>query len=41
MHAVGEHVPVANLLMAAQVYLDAALTLCSQPAAKHEIGTTV
>ncbi|MCC7487459.1 MAG: M20/M25/M40 family metallo-hydrolase [Burkholderiales bacterium] len=32
MHAVGEHVPVANLVTAARVYLDAALTLCSRPA---------
>lgn len=36
MHAVGEHAHVDNLLAAAQVYLDAALTICSQPAkAKH------
>lgn len=32
MHAVGEHAHVDNLLAAAQVYLDAALTICSQPA---------
>ena len=39
MHAVGEHASVANLLTAAQVYLDAALTLCSQPAASgHATG---
>jgi acetylornithine deacetylase/succinyl-diaminopimelate desuccinylase-like protein len=38
MHAVGEHVPVENLVTAARVYLDAALTLCSQPAAaKHTV----
>jgi acetylornithine deacetylase/succinyl-diaminopimelate desuccinylase-like protein len=33
MHAVGEHASVDNLLTAAKVYLDAALTLCSQTAA--------
>ncbi len=33
MHAVGEHAHVDNLLTAAKVYVDAALTLCSQPAA--------
>lgn len=33
MHAVGEHAHVENLVTAAQVYLDTALTLCSQPAA--------
>jgi acetylornithine deacetylase/succinyl-diaminopimelate desuccinylase-like protein len=33
MHAVGEHAHVEYLLTAAQVYLDCALTLCSQPAA--------
>jgi acetylornithine deacetylase len=39
MHAVGEHVPVENLLTAARVYLDAALTLCSQAAAaKRGVG---
>ncbi len=39
MHAVGEHVPVENLVIAAKVYLDAALTLCSQPAAaRHPVG---
>lgn len=32
MHAVGEHAHVDNLLAAAQVYLDAALTICNQPA---------
>jgi acetylornithine deacetylase len=32
MHAVGEHAHVENLLTAARVYLDAALTLCSQRA---------
>jgi len=31
MHAVGEHAHVDNLLTAAQVYVDTALTLCSQP----------
>jgi len=30
MHAVGEHAHVDNLLTAAQVYVDTALTLCSQ-----------
>ncbi len=40
MHAVGEHVPVANLLTAAQVYLDAALTLCSQAAAPGQRAGT-
>ncbi len=30
MHAVGEHASVDNLLTAAQVYLDVALTLCSR-----------
>ena len=30
MHAVGEHAHVDNLLTAAKVYLDAALTLCSR-----------
>jgi len=33
MHAVGEHVHVDDLATAARVYLDAALTLCSQSAA--------
>ena len=32
MHAVGEHAHVDNLLTAARVYLDTALTVCSQPA---------
>ena len=32
MHAVGEHAHVDNLLTAAKVYLDVALTLCSQSA---------
>ncbi|MDP2239734.1 MAG: M20/M25/M40 family metallo-hydrolase [Burkholderiales bacterium] len=32
MHAVGEHVYVEDMVTAAKVYLDAALTLCSQPA---------
>ena len=32
MHAVGEHAHVDNLLTAAKVYLDAALTLCSRSA---------
>jgi acetylornithine deacetylase len=32
MHAVGEHASVEYLLTAARVYLDCALTLCSQPA---------
>lgn len=34
MHAVGEHVPVENLVTAAKVYLDAALDICSRDAAK-------
>jgi acetylornithine deacetylase/succinyl-diaminopimelate desuccinylase-like protein len=38
MHAVGEHAHVENLLTAARVYLDAALTVCSQPAAAREDG---
>ena len=33
MHAVGEHAHVDNLLTAAKVYVDAALTICSQSAA--------
>jgi acetylornithine deacetylase/succinyl-diaminopimelate desuccinylase-like protein len=33
MHAVGEHVPVENLVIAAKVYLDAALDICSRDAA--------
>ncbi len=33
MHEAGEHAYIDNLVAAAQVYLDAALTLCSQPAA--------
>lgn len=33
MHAVGEHAHVDNLLTAAKVYVDAALTMCSQSAA--------
>ncbi len=33
MHAVGEHAHVDNLLTAAQVYVDTALTLCSQAVA--------
>ncbi len=32
MHAVGEHCHVDNLLNAAKVYLDIALTVCDQPA---------
>jgi acetylornithine deacetylase/succinyl-diaminopimelate desuccinylase-like protein len=32
MHAVGEHCHVDNLLNAARVYLDIALTVCNQPA---------
>ena len=36
MHAVGEHVPIENLVTAARVYLDTALTLCSQPAATSQ-----
>jgi acetylornithine deacetylase/succinyl-diaminopimelate desuccinylase-like protein len=32
MHAVGEHASVENLVAAARVYLDVALTLCSQDA---------
>ncbi|HKU70951.1 MAG TPA: M20/M25/M40 family metallo-hydrolase [Burkholderiales bacterium] len=32
MHAVGEHASVENLVTAAHVYLDVALTLCSQSA---------
>ncbi|MGZ9066327.1 MAG: M20 family metallopeptidase, partial [Burkholderiales bacterium] len=32
MHAVGEHASVEYLLTAARVYLDCALTLCSEPA---------
>jgi acetylornithine deacetylase/succinyl-diaminopimelate desuccinylase-like protein len=34
MHAVGEHVPVDNLVTAAHVYLDAALDLCSRSASR-------
>ena len=34
MHAVGEHVPVENLVTAAKVYLDTALDLCSRDAPK-------
>lgn len=34
MHAVGEHVPVENLVTAAQVYLDTALDICSRDAQK-------
>jgi acetylornithine deacetylase len=34
MHAVGEHAHVENLANAARVYLDAALTLCSQSPAE-------
>ena len=34
MHAVGEHVPVENLLIAAQVYLDIALDICNRDAAR-------
>jgi acetylornithine deacetylase len=37
MHAVGEHAHVDNLLTAARVYLDTALTLCSRPAAENEL----
>lgn len=33
MHAVGEHVPVDNLVTAAKVYLDAALEICNRSAA--------
>jgi len=33
MHAVGEHCNVDNLLNAAKVYLDMALTVCNRPAA--------
>jgi len=33
MHAVGEHVHVDDLVTPARVYLDAALTVCSQSAA--------
>jgi acetylornithine deacetylase/succinyl-diaminopimelate desuccinylase-like protein len=33
MHAVGEHAHIENLLTAARVYLDIALTLCSQDVA--------
>lgn len=32
MHAVGEHVPVDNLVIAAKVYLDAALEICNRSA---------
>ena len=32
MHAAGEHVHVDDLVVAAKVYLDAALAICSQPA---------
>ena len=32
MHAAGEHASIDNLVVAAQVYLDAALTLCNRPA---------
>jgi acetylornithine deacetylase/succinyl-diaminopimelate desuccinylase-like protein len=40
MHAVGEHAHVDNLLTAARVYLDTALTLCNQPvAAKNPVDT--
>jgi acetylornithine deacetylase/succinyl-diaminopimelate desuccinylase-like protein len=35
MHAVGEHCNVDNLLNAAKVYLDAALTLCNQSASSN------
>jgi acetylornithine deacetylase/succinyl-diaminopimelate desuccinylase-like protein len=35
MHAVGEHVPVENLLIAAKVYLDIALDICSRDAARQ------
>lgn len=35
MHAVGEHAHIDNLVTAAQVYLDAALTLCNRPAAEN------
>ena len=34
MHAVGEHANVENLVTAARVYLDVALTLCNQNASK-------
>lgn len=34
MHAVGEHVPVENLVVAAKVYLDTALDICSREAVK-------
>jgi acetylornithine deacetylase/succinyl-diaminopimelate desuccinylase-like protein len=34
MHAVGEHVPVENLVIASQVYLDTALDICSRDAQK-------
>ena len=34
MHAVGEHVPVDNLVTAAHVYLDTALDLCSRSASQ-------
>ena len=36
MHAVGEHCNIENLLNAAKVYVDVALTLCGQPAASPE-----
>lgn len=35
MHAVGEHVPVENLVIAAQVYLDTALDICNREAPKR------
>lgn len=34
MHAVGEHVPVDNLVVAAKVYLDTALDICGREAVK-------
>jgi acetylornithine deacetylase/succinyl-diaminopimelate desuccinylase-like protein len=34
MHAVGEHVPVENLVIAAKVYLDTALDICNRDALK-------
>jgi len=36
MHAVGEHAHVGSLLTAAQVYVDLALTLCSQSKPRAE-----
>jgi acetylornithine deacetylase/succinyl-diaminopimelate desuccinylase-like protein len=34
LDAEGEHASVENLLTAAQVYLEAALTICNQPASR-------